>query len=58
MFVSCDGGSNVSAVVNLRVMRKRCHTSCTTIMTLPGLYIYVALSHCAFSTSLVDLHTL
>ena len=45
---------NASAVVNLQVVGKCCQTSCTTM----GLYSHVALSHCAFSTSLVDFHTL
>ena len=50
---------NVSAVVNLRVVGKRCQTSCTTCRsTTMGLCSHVALSHCAFSTSLVDFHTL
>ena len=50
---------NVSAVVNLRVVGKRCQTSCTTCRsTTMGLCSHVALSHCAFSTLLVDFHTL
>ena len=50
---------NVSAVVNLRVVGKRCQTSRTTCRsTTMGLYSHVALSHCAFSTLLVDFHTL
>ena len=50
---------NVSAVVNLRVVEKRCQTSCTTCRSnTMGLCSHVALSHCAFSTLLVDFHTL
>ena len=50
---------NVSVVVKLRVVGKHCHTSCTT--SLHYMYhwiVHVALSHCAFSTLLVDFHTL
>ena len=47
---------NVSAVVKLRVVGMCCHTSCSTC-TMHGI-VRVALSHCAFSTSLVDFHTL
>ena len=48
--------SNASAVVKLCVVGKRCHTSCTPC-TMHGI-VRAALSHCAFSTSLVDFHTL
>ena len=47
---------DASAVVKLRVVGKRCHTLCTP-WTMHGI-AHVALSHCAFSTSLVDFHTL
>ena len=47
---------NVSAVVKLQVVGKRCPTSCSTC-TMRGI-VHVSLSHCAFSTSLVDFHTL
>ena len=47
---------DASAVVKLSVVGKRCHTLCTPC-TMHEI-IRVALSHCAFSTSLVDSHTL
>ena len=48
--------SDASAVVKLCVVGTRCHTSCTPC-TMHGI-VRVALSHCAFSISLVDFHTL
>ena len=48
---------NVRAAVHLRVVEKRCQTSCTTSTTM-RLYSYKALSasQCAFSISLVEFH--
>ena len=48
--------SAASAVVKLWMVGKRCHTLCTPC-TMHRI-VRVAPSHCAFSTSLVDFHTL
>ena len=47
---------DASAVMKLWVVEKRCHTSCTPC-NMYGI-VHAALSHCAFSTLLVDFHTL
>ena len=47
---------DASAVVKLWVLGKGCHTSCTPC-TMHGI-VRVVPSHCAFSPSLVDFHTL
>ena len=49
----------VSGVMKLKVAGKRCQTSCNTCRsTTMGLYSHVALLQCAFSTLLVDFHTI